>query len=180
MAKITFTDKDKTGVTPINKWRDSDANEVKDSVNAVYDKLSYGVFAALNAKTATIIEASDTYYPINGTFSNTPMVGFDVVADPAIEFTADDTLYFEIDWHAVWAAPSNGTTATFAIKKNGTIIDSSVMSSFAKNNGQTYALSGTTVASLRQSDKIQLVLMSNKAEDIDVYNYTTTIKPFIL
>ena len=24
MAKVTFTDKDKTGVSPINKWRDSD------------------------------------------------------------------------------------------------------------------------------------------------------------
>lgn len=181
MAKITYTDKDKTGIVPINKWRDSDANEVKASVNAIYDKLSYGVFASLDIPAGTTITTAGTYYPIAGTFTNNPTVGFDVVADPAIKFTADDTLYFEIDWHATFEAPHNNCTVSFGISKNGSLIISSRMSAFAKNLDQIYALSGTTVVELSQDDKIQLIITSDTDGDvITVDNYTTTIKPFSL
>ena len=39
MAKITFADKDKTAsvTSAAKQWRDVDANEVKASVNALYD-----------------------------------------------------------------------------------------------------------------------------------------------
>lgn len=38
MAKVTFTNKDKTGTDGVvNKWRDIDANELKASINATID-----------------------------------------------------------------------------------------------------------------------------------------------
>ena len=181
MAKITYTDKDKTGNTPVNKWRDTDANEVKTSVNALYTKLSYGVFAALDSSADTTVTTAATYYPVSGTFTNSPIVGFQPVADPAIQFTADDTIYFEVDWHTTFSANENNTSVSFGIKKNGTLVDSSVLTGFAKNLDQPYAMSGTTVVELTQDDKIQLVLTSDGDGDvITVSNYTTTIKPFVI
>lgn len=38
MSKITYVNKDKIGGAPVDLWRDSDANEVKTSVNALYDE----------------------------------------------------------------------------------------------------------------------------------------------
>ena len=37
MGKITFTNKNKAGTGDVTLWKDTDANEVKTSVNAVYD-----------------------------------------------------------------------------------------------------------------------------------------------
>ena len=41
MASITYTNKDKNGADPVNKWRDVDANEVKTVVNSKQDQLAY-------------------------------------------------------------------------------------------------------------------------------------------
>lgn len=38
MAKIAYTDKNKDGVGEVTLWKDTDANEVKTSVNALYDE----------------------------------------------------------------------------------------------------------------------------------------------
>jgi len=38
MSKITYTDKNKDGIGEVTLWKDNDANEVKTSVNALYDE----------------------------------------------------------------------------------------------------------------------------------------------
>ena len=181
MAKITFTDKDKTGNTPINKWRDSDANEVKDSVNTLYDKISYGVFASLNTPADTTITTGGTYYPINGAFTNSPSQGFSTTADPAIQFDEDDYTWFEIDWHCTFSCSTSNSTISVGIGDTSDVYSQSVMQSFAKNADQLYQLSGTLVVALNQNDKIQLLITSDTSADvITVNNFTTTIKAFII
>ena len=53
------------------------------------------------------------------------------------------------------------------------------MSTFCKNVGELYNLSGTTVVELATNDKIQLVVTSDGSGDIITFNnFTTTINEF--
>lgn len=140
-----------------------------------------GIFASLDASADTTVTTAGTYYPIAGTFNNDPVEGFAAatVHTPGIKYTESLTQYFEIDWHASFSADGAGTTVMFGVKKNGSLIASSVMGQFCKNLGQLYALSGTTVVSLAEDDEIQLVLTSDSDGDvITMDNYTTTISEF--
>ena len=185
MAQITYTDKDKTKPkTDVRrKFHDYDANEVKASVNAIYDFLSVGLFAALTEATRTEIYEVGTYVYINGIFSNSPNVGFEFVSDPepAIKYTGDTPFYFKIDASATVSSNKNSTELRCAIKKNGTLVNESIMTAFLKNNGEKYNLSGTSVVYLEKDDTIQMVTTcTSEAQNIMFYNLTATIFPFII
>ena len=181
MSKITFTEKDKTGVTPVNKWRDVDANEVKESVNELYDVNSIGVFAAMQYGSANL--ASRDYQPILGVFTNSPIVGFETAGtevDPKIKYTGEQTMYFEIDLHTCFISDANNDTVTIAIKKNDTVLTVSEMNTFCKNLDELYNLSLTVVTELSTDDTIQIVYKtSSTAEYLRFEKLTTTIRPFI-
>ena len=182
MAKITYTDKDKTGVSPVNKWRDTDANEVKASVNALYDINGIGVFAALQDSSMNL--AKEIYQPILGVFTNSPMVGFEragTEADPKIQYIGTESGYFEIDLHSCFMSDANNDTVTIAIKKNDTVLDVSEMKTFCKNLNQLYNLSLTVVVDLETDDTIQLVYKTTETVDyLGFEKLTTTIRPFII
>lgn len=140
-----------------------------------------GVFAALSAEADTTITTAGTYYPILGTFSNTPIQGFSAGTEytPSVKYTQSLTRYFEIDWHASFSADAASTTVHFGIKKNGVLESDSVMGTLAKTAGEVYHLSGTDVVELETDDEIQLVVSSDGDSDvISVIHYTTTIRPF--
>ena len=140
-----------------------------------------GVFATITSEAETTVTTAGTYYPIAGTFSNNPMEEFQLTADPAVQYTGGATIFFEIDWHATVFADDSGRTVHFGIKKNGTLVDSSVMGTFLKTFDEAQALSGTCVIELSTDDKIQLVLTSDADGDkITAKHYTTTIQPFFI
>jgi len=178
MAAITYTTKNKAGSAPANQWRDVDANEVKTSVNALYQILQYGVFAYLTEPADSVIATPETFVPIVGVFGNDPANGFIGVETPGIEYTGTQTIYFEIDAHATVKSNQANTTIRGAIRKNGVLVTSSIMSVFAKTGGETCNFSGTLVVQLEQGDEIQLVVTANKAATITFDNITATIRPF--
>ena len=180
MAAITYTNKNKdaTADTDPTLWKDSDANEVKASVNDLYDYISFGLFAALSAPTLTTIADANVFYPIEGTFSNEPATGFEGTADPAIKYIGENTIYFEIDAHATISAAVNGTTVQCGIKKNGTLQTASVVSAFCKTSSELYNISGTMVVSLAKNDSIQLVVATDNGQNVTFQNITATIRPF--
>jgi len=139
-----------------------------------------GVFAYLTSHdTITTITLADTWYFINGTFGNIPIEKFSFNSDPSIVYDGDKVEYFEIDWHSTMSSNKNTNTVHCGIKKNGIIVDSSIMGTFLKNQGQQYTLSGTTVIELKKNDTIQLVFKSDKTvSNVTFYHYTTTIRPF--
>ena len=144
---------------------------------------TYGVFAALDVSGGavdTTITVASTFYPILGTFSNSPSVGFTGVATPAIRYDGTATTYFEIDYHATLAGDSNGITAKIGVKKNGSLDDNSVMATYLKTSGEVQLISGTYVCQLATNDTIQLVCTADGAGDVlSFHNFTTTIKRFI-
>jgi hypothetical protein len=68
MSKIIYSDKDKdSGSTPTNQWTDSDANEVKTSVNVLYDgsdKAWINCYKVSTTGSQTVANGTD-YVPIS-------------------------------------------------------------------------------------------------------------------
>ncbi len=164
----------------------ANAFEVQDSstVIANIDKDGYvsgkksGVFAYLTASTNTTVTTADTYYPIAGSFTNSPMEDFSFDTDH-LEYDGNKTQYFEIDWHASISGDANGITCDIGVKINTTVVTSSVMGTYLKTSGEVQALSGTCVVELETDDEIQLVLTSDSDGDvITVEHFTTTISEF--
>ena len=140
-----------------------------------------GVFAALDAPANTTITTAGTYYAIAGTFTNSPVEGFGVATTytPGIKYAETLTQHFEIDWHATVEADQVNTDVTVGIKKNGTIVSSSVMKMRCFSASAPYTLSGTCVVELAQNDEIQLVVTSDGNGDVITFdNFTTTINEF--
>ena len=141
-----------------------------------------GVFAALQGEAVTSIGTINQYEYIRGTFSNTPMEEFSFVeidGEPYIKYIGEEPYYFEIDAHSTLKASVNGTTVCGAIKKNGTIVDESVMSVYIKTGGEPFNFSGTSVVMLETDDTIQMVTKADKVSNITFINLTATIRPFI-
>lgn len=182
MAKITYTNKDKnaTAGTDPTLWKDADANEVKESTNHLYDVIGYGLYAYLVAPTKTVIALANTYYPISGSFTNVPAVGFELTATPGIKFTGTKTAYFEATFYASFKSDTNNTTVKIGLKKNGVIETSSEIYAFCKTMNELYTVSGNVVCSLETDDELQIVVSTDTAGDITFQNITTKISNFIV
>lgn len=154
--------------------------KINAQLQELYDVFSIGLFAAISEPTLTSIADAETYYPIAGTFTNSPASGFIGTDDPAIKYTGTRTLYFEIDVHAVISAAINGTTVECGIKKNWNIVTDSVVSAYCKTAGELYTVSGTLVVELETDDTIQLVVATDNGNNVTFHNITTTIRPFKL
>ena len=138
-----------------------------------------GTFAYISVADDTTCTVQNTYYPIAGTFTNSPMEDFSVVADPAIKYEGTLTQYFQINWSATFASDNNSNTISIGAKKGTNLITSSVMSMYCKTNGELYSLSGVFVVELAEHDTIQLVIASNVAgASISVTHFTTSIREF--
>ena len=141
-----------------------------------------GVAANLSASASTTIITAGTYYPIEGTFNNTPselFSGTTVNEKDAIKYDGNLTQYFEVDWYALLKGNSNGITATIAIKKNGTVLTAQAMGIFMKTADEDFAVSGTSVFELTQNDTVQLVVTADGDGDVITFdNFLTTIHEF--
>lgn len=140
-----------------------------------------GIFASLDSPTNTTITTAGTYYPILGTFTNSPMEDFGAATTytPGIKYTGAKTQHFEIDWHATGSGDSAGITTHIGIKKNGVLCSAGVMGTFLKFTGEMQALSGTCVIELATNDEIQLVITADGNGDVITINqFTTTITEF--
>ena len=139
-----------------------------------------GVAAHLTTASDTIValEDVDTFLPISGAFTNSPMVGFDVTETPSLQYKMPTSFYFEIDLHSSFSSGLANTTVNIGIKKNGVTVDQSIIKGFLKNIGQAYNLSLTAVVQLEQDDEIQLVVSADSACTLTFYNVNTTIRPF--
>lgn len=175
ILNVGLTENDGTGDNLRDACVKVNANDTE-----LYDRVGIGVFAALAAQTKTDITASDTYTPIAGIFTNVPAIGFEFLADPAIKYVGEETMYFKMDICLSGFAAANNTTVTGAIKKNGIILTHSLMQTFLKTTPDSYNFSGTDVFELAKGDKIQLVVKTNNGADVTFINITTTLKPFTI
>lgn len=140
-----------------------------------------GVFAYISVEAPTTIEVAGTYYPIQGTFVNSPLEQFILTQDPAIQYIDSKTEYYKI--HISATVKSNHTSCTIkvAIKKNTDVFAGSIMGTLCKTSGDLYNIAGTCVVELAYGDKIQLVCTADGNNDILTFSYfTTTINEFYI
>ena len=144
---------------------------------AYSNKVERYVFAYLSSSANTTITTSGTYYPILGTFTNSPTSLFSVTATPAIQYKDRKTTYFEIDWHASMSSSTVSTLISVGVKKNTVLSSPSIMTTFVKTSSESESFSGTVVLELSYDDEIQLVVTSDSHGDIITFeNFTTTIR----
>ena len=143
--------------------------------------IKQGVFASKDTSTATIVTTGDTFVPIAGAFTNSPIECFHFDTDHLVYDGANGT-EFEIDWHTSFSSQDAGRTVHFGVAINGetlVITSPSVMGQFAKNAGQIYVLSGTNVVTLNTGATIQLMVTSDTdADQVTVEHFTTTLAKF--
>jgi len=158
------------------------ADEVEVLPWATLSAFRIGVAAHLSTASDTVVALGfeDTFLPIAGAFTNSPMVGFDVTETPSLQYKMPTPFYFEIDLHSSFSSDLANTTVNIGIKKNGAIVDQSIIQGFLKNIGQAYNLSLTAVVQLEQDDEIQLVVSADEVCTLTFYNVNTTIRPFKL
>ena len=151
------------------------------NVEAALDELAYspGLFASLDAPDDTTCAVADTYYPIEGTFTNAFATGFAGVAGPpaGIEYQGAVTMAFEIDWHASVKIAVGSSTITVGMGVDGTVDTTSEMSSIVVTSG--VQMSGTLVVELETDEVVTLYIKSDGAGDVvTVDHFTTTIRAF--
>jgi len=140
-----------------------------------------GVYAALSASTDTTITTGETFYAMAGTFTNTPMSGFELIAGPYIQLTGRSG-YYEIDWHASVSGDSNSMEVHIGMAKNDetlTIAGEGTVGTFLKTSGEVQGFSGTRVVWLEPGDTIQIQVTADDDGDVvTVKHFTTTISRF--
>ena len=150
------------------------------------DNKRRGVFAYLSAVEDITVVTGDTFQPLTGTFTNSPLESFTGTAEPSIKYTDGDTNFFEIDWHISASVDSNTNKIHVGMyhKPSGgsfSLVAGSVMGSFAKTSGEPISFSGTAVVELEENDEIQIVIKSLTTGDvITVNHFVTTIAMFFL
>ncbi len=137
-----------------------------------------GVFAHLSKISKTECTLADTWYPIQGAFINNPMEDFSFGVNQII-YNGIKTQYFEIDAHATVQGENNGIVLHFGVKINNILFDGSIMGQFLKTKDEPFAISGTSVIELSETDTVQFVVKSDLAgQDIRFNHLTATISEF--
>lgn len=142
----------------------------------------FGVFAYLTAQADTTITTAETWYPIEGTFSNSPFENFvaATVNPPGIKYNHNITQYFIVAGQLTFSSSAlTSPTVTVTLKKNGSIVPACEMSLYTKNANQKYSLAGSYVLELEEGDEIQMVMTSDTDGNVvTVYQFLLSIMRF--
>lgn len=140
-----------------------------------------GVFAYLSAPDNTTITTGGTYYPVEGTFTNSPVEEFSAgtVYTPSIKYNGTLKRYFEVDWHVQVQCNSFNADVGVAVKINDVLCERGEMEIKCLQANEPYNMSSTCVVELDEGDEVQLVVTSDGDGDIVTFGkFVTTIKPF--
>lgn len=114
MAKIAYTDKSKTGTGEVKQWRDVDANEVKASINALYDQFIEDQYTARDSVTvANTTTETNLIGDGNGTLTIQPS-------------QMQEGTYIQLRSYGYLSTASTGRESTLRIKFGGVELIESV------------------------------------------------------
>lgn len=167
------------------------ANMSRQIVDLGIQELDYtGVAAYVSATAPTTCTTLNQWYPLAGTFSNSPVENFTLQAGPppSIRYDGKATTQFIITYDGSTSGNSNGIQYELGVAKNastpaviaGEVISNSINRDRLITSGIEQPISGTGVISLETNDDVTIVIRStNGSGDIlTAEKLTTTIKPF--
>ena len=137
------------------------------------------VWAYISSSSATTVTTASTYYPIAGTFVNnmTDFSGATVVT-PGIKYDGTLTRNFKITIQGQVETDSANVRVSLAIKKNGTLIAGSEITTLCRVADEPYHIGSIVMVELAEDDEIQLVTTSDgNGDEVTFENLQTLIEP---
>ena len=110
---------------------------------------------------------ANTWYPVAGAFTNSPLEGFTFDTD-RITYRGTKTKTFIVTGAIATSGSNPNLTISYAISVNGTVFTRGITSAFCASAGNPYNLAGITVVELSENDYVQIVTQC------DVGNRTVT------
>jgi hypothetical protein len=127
------------------------------------------VFAYLPAPTDTTITTAGDYYPVAGSFTNEPILGWSFVTDH-IEYDLNKPRCHLFAISTVFSVDSPLATVNVAISVNGTPRTATQQGTICKTAGDSYHISVIDLFMINSGDEIQLMLTSDGDGDVVTVN----------
>ncbi len=167
MGEITLNAADDGTAGGVISWNDGN----------IFDGDEYGMFSYFGSSATTTTVLSNTWYKVNGTYTNSHIYNF-VWDTDHFEYTGDSSRTFMIRWVAAIAADTTGIIET-GIKLNTTVITSSIQRRRMPTSNHYYPAIGQFVYTLPQGTDIQFNVRSSSAGAIVTFlNVQFSIEPF--
>lgn len=150
------------------------------NLNGYLTRKKSGLFVYLKEEYTTNIINPGTFYPIKGEFRYNPMENFTYVGAGTTGSRYNGSLkqFFKVCWASSIYVLNNNTTVTIGLKHNGVLMGNSLIANLCKIAGEIYHLSGTFVIELSQNDTLQLVVATDKGNDIKFKYCTAAVGVF--
>ena len=155
----------------------SDSNNTK-KVLAINKEEKIGVFGYISTPLPTTISASDTYYTLAGTFTNTILSNF-TVSETGIKYTGTEDIVVETEWSGSFTSDTNNTTFSIALMKNGVLESCSTQTLKLDNAGTYGTLSGICVGTISTNDEILIKVKADKVGcEITANTFNSSLQKF--
>jgi hypothetical protein len=130
--------------------------------------------------TTETISVVDTYQSLSTlhTIGNSNEFIASVNYPIGLKYTGNETLLFEVDWHASISSNSNNSTVYFTLFKNGVEVSGGENETFCKNQNQIYNLSSTAIVELSKDDEVQFKISCDSLHTITIARKNASIRRF--
>ena len=136
-----------------------------------------GVYAYISTPAQTTCTLADTYYFLEGTFTNEIMDQWAVV--PPLTYQGGCTCKFEVQVNAAVESDTANNLVTLALYKNGVLQVNSEMSVYIKNVTEEYTIPTVDVLEFAPGDYIEIYIKCSQAgAKLTANKLTTSLHPF--
>jgi len=139
-----------------------------------------GVYAYLSTPAETTCTLADTYYFIEGTFTNEVLECWEIT--PPLTYlgcNGTDGHKFQIIVNASFTSDTSSNLIHMALHKNDVLQTNSIMSSYIKNTAEETMISTVDVLSFDIGDTIKIMVSASQAgSKLTAQNLTTSLNRF--
>jgi len=118
------------------------------------------VFGYVSTPSATACADENTYYHLQGTFTNPILECFEIVSD-TITYKCELAHYVTVNLSGSYICDKTGVTVTVAAKKNGVLISGSQQSVFLKVINESQTISNNFTVTMEYNDNISIWVSHN-------------------
>jgi len=136
-----------------------------------------GVYAYLSTPAETTCTLADTYYFLEGTFTNEVLEQWEIT--PPLTYIGAAPRYFKITVNASITTDTANNLIHIALYKNGALQGNSQMGIFIKNTTEEYTVGTVDVLEFNPGDNVEIRAMASQAgSKITAEHLTTSAELF--
>jgi len=136
-----------------------------------------GVYAYISTPAGTTCTLADTYYFLEGTFTNEVLEQWEIT--PPLTYKGGCTCKFEVQANASVSSDTANNLLTLAFFKNGVLQANSEMSVYIKNTSELYTIPTVDVIEFEPDDNVEIRVKASQAGSvITAEKFTTSLHEF--